>query len=326
MKVLITSRLTGELRSLVEAAGHHVEMNSQDRRMDRDLLLDGVAEADGLLCNIVDRIDAELIDRAPKLRIIANYGVGFDHMDIEAATRRGIPVTNTPGVLTDATADTAFLLILATARRAIEGDHMARTNGFRDWAPFHFLGTEVSGKTLGIVGFGRIGRAVAKRAAGFDMKLLVHSRTRIDPAEEARLGVRWTSFEELLAESDFVSLHVPLTPKTRHLMGEREIQLMKPSAILINTSRGPVVDEAALVEALVERVIGGAGLDVYEREPDLAPGLAECDNAVLLPHIGSATIETRTRMGLMAVQNLLAGLRGEMPPNCLNADRLTARK
>lgn len=326
MKVLITSRLTGEMRSMVERAGHEVEMNPGDGKMDRGELLERVGDKEGLLCNIVDRIDGELLDHAPRLRIIANYGVGFDHVDVEEVTRRGIPVTNTPGVLTDATADTAFALILATARRVVEGDHMARTDGFREWAPFRFLGTQVSGKTLGIVGFGRIGRAVARRAAGFDMTILVHSRTRLEADEERRLGVCWTTFEELLARSDFVSLHVPLGPGTRHLVGESRLRLMKPSAILVNTSRGPVVDEAALVRALEEGVIAGAGLDVYEREPDLAPGLAARRNAVLLPHVGSATVETRTRMGLMAIENLLAGLRGEMPPNCLNAEVLVGRE
>lgn len=324
MDILITALLPDEVVSLIRQE-HRVEMNGELRPMDREKLLRGLEGKDGLLCSITDRIDGELLDCAPRLRIIANYGVGFDHIDLDAVTRKGIPVTNTPGVLTDATADIAFALILATARRMVEGDRIARAGRFRFWSPLNFLGQQVSGKTLGIVGFGRIGRALAKRAAGFDMKVIYHSRTRLDLSEELQLNVDYASFEELLRAADFVSVHVPLTPQTRHLVGARELKLMKPSAYLINTARGPVVDEAALVEALRSGTIRGAGLDVYENEPDLAPGLAELDNAVLLPHVGSATIETRTRMAYMAAENLLTGLRGEKPPNCLNWERLGVR-
>ena len=250
--------------------------------------------------------------------MIANFGVGFEHIDLEAATRRGIPVTNTPGVLTETTADLAFALILATARRVVAGDQRVRQGKFQYWAPLLFLGQEVNGKTLGIIGMGRIGQAVARRAAGFGMKLLYHSRTRLAPAEEQSLGVSLQPLETLLREADFVTLHVPLTPHTRHLIGSRELELMKNSAYLINTARGPVVDEAALVAALRQGRIRGAGLDVYEKEPELSPGLADLENVVLLPHVGSATVETRTRMALMAAENLLAGLRGDPPPNCLN--------
>ncbi|MEN6484511.1 MAG: D-glycerate dehydrogenase [Syntrophobacteraceae bacterium] len=324
MDVLITALLPDEVVSLIRQE-HRVEMNGELRPMEREKLLRGLEGKDGLLCSITDRIDGELLDRAPGLKIIANYGVGFDHIDLEAVTRKGIPVTNTPGVLTDATADIAFALILATARRMVEGDRIARAGRFRFWSPLNFLGQQVSGKTLGIVGFGRIGRALAKRAAGFDMRVIYHSRTRLDLSEELKLNVDYASFEDLLRAADFVSVHVPLTSQTRHLVGARELKLMKPSAYLVNTARGPVVDEAALVEALRNGTIRGAGLDVYENEPDLAPGLAELDNAVLLPHVGSATIETRTRMAHMAAENLLAGLRGEKPPNCLNWELLGGR-
>lgn len=324
MDVLITALLPDEVVSLIRQE-HRVEMNGELRPMEREKLLRGLEGKDGLLCSITDRIDGELLDCAPRLRIIANYGVGFDHIDLEAVTRKGIPVTNTPGVLTDATADIAFALILAAARRMVEGDRIARAGRFRFWSPLNFLGQQVSGKTLGIVGFGRIGRALAKRAAGFDMRVIYHSRTRLDLSEELKLNVDYASFEDLLRAADFVSVHVPLTPQTRHLVGARELKLMKPSAFLINTARGPVVDETALVEALRSGTIRGAGLDVYENEPDLAPGLAELDNAVLLPHVGSATIETRTRMAYMAAENLLAGLRGEKPPNCLNWERVGIR-
>lgn len=317
MKVLVTARMPVEVISLIERE-HQVESYQEDPPLDRQSLLRRVADKEGLLCTITDRIDAELLDGAPALKVIANYGVGFEHIDLAGATRRGIPVTNTPGVLTDATADLAFALILATARRIAAGDRRVREGKFTYWAPLLFLGQEVSGKTLGLIGLGRIGQAVAQRARGFGMRVLYHSRTRLAPAAEQELQVAYAPRETLLREADFVSLHVPLTPETRHLIGRRELELMKPTAFLINTARGPVVDEAALVEALRRGQIGGAGLDVYEREPELSPGLTDLDNVVLLPHLGSATIETRTRMGLMAAENLLAGLRGERPPNCLN--------
>ena len=317
MKVLVTARMPVEVISLIERE-HQVESYQEDPPLDRQSLLRRVADKEGLLCTITDRIDVELLDGAQALKMIANYGVGFEHIDLAGATRRGIPVTNTPGVLTDATADLAFALILATARRIAAGDRRVREGKFTYWAPLLFLGQEVSGKTLGLIGLGRIGQAVAQRARGFGMRVLYHSRTRLAPAAEQELQVAYTPRETLLREADFVSLHVPLTPETRHLIGRRELELMKPTAFLINTARGPVVDEAALVEALRRGQLGGAGLDVYEREPELSPGLTDLDNVVLLPHLGSATIETRTRMGLMAAENLLAGLRGECPPNCLN--------
>jgi glyoxylate reductase len=317
MKVLVTARMPVEVISLIERE-HQVESYQEDLPLDRQSLLRRVADKEGLLCTITDRIDAELLDGAPALKMIANYGVGFEHIDLAGATRRGIPVTNTPGVLTGATADLAFALILATARRIAAGDRRVREGKFTYWAPLLFLGQEVSGKTLGLIGLGRIGQAVAQRARGFGMRVLYHSRTRLAPAAEQELQVAYAPRETLLREADFVSLHVPLTPETRHLIGRRELELMKPTAFLINTAPGPVVDEAALVEALRRGQLGGAGLDVYEREPELSPGLTDLDNVVLLPHLGSATIETRTRMGLMAAENLLAGLRGECPPNCLN--------
>lgn len=321
MKVFVTARLPGEVLSLI-AREHQVETHDEDIPIDRRSLLAGVEGVEGLLCTITDRIDEELLHRAPGLKVIANNGVGFDHIDLDAATRRGVQVTNTPGVLTEATADLAFALILATGRRVVEGDRVTREGRFRFWAPLHFLGQDVSRKTLGVVGFGRIGKAVAKRAAGFDMKVLYFGRTRLDPAEEEKLGVSYAPLDELLREADYVSVHVPLRPETKHLIGSRELGLMKSSACLINTARGPIVDERALVEALRSRHIRAAGLDVYENEPELSPGLAELDNAVLLPHMGSATIETRTRMALMAANNLLAALRGERPPNCINWDLL----
>ncbi|HZE22311.1 MAG TPA: D-glycerate dehydrogenase [Desulfobaccales bacterium] len=320
-KILVTMRLPEEVLSRLTRE-HQVEAYDQDPPFPRERLLQTVGDKEGLLCTITDRIDAELLDHASALRMIANYGVGFEHIDVTAATQRGIPVTNTPGVLTDSTADLTLALILAAARRVVEGDRRVRAGKFQYWAPLLFLGADVSGKTLGIIGLGRIGQAVAQRAAGFGMKLIYHSRTRLEPARERQLRVAFAPLDTLLQEADFVSLHVPLTSQTRHLISRRELQLMKPSAYLINTARGPVVDEAALVEALRQGEIRGAGLDVYEREPALAPGLADLENVVLLPHVGSATIETRTRMAQMAADNLLAGLRGDPPPNCLNWSKL----
>ncbi|MHC1744724.1 MAG: 2-hydroxyacid dehydrogenase [Syntrophobacteraceae bacterium] len=319
MNLFSTIWLPDEIRSRIEAE-HRLWMHSQDQPMERERLTDVIGDVEGLLCTITDCIDENLLTRAEKLKVIANYGVGFDHVDVAAASRRSILVTNTPGVLTDATADLAFALILSLARRVVEGDRMTREGRFRYWAPFHFLGLQVAGKTLGVIGMGRIGQAVAKRAAGFAMRVLYHSRRGLDVETEQSLGASRATLDDLLRESDFVSLHVPLAPETRHLIGRRELELMKPSACLINTARGPVVDEAALVDALRQGLIHGAGLDVYENEPELAPGLALLANVVLLPHVGSATVQTRTLMAAMAVENLLTALRGDKPPNCLNWD------
>lgn len=323
MKVLVTARLPEEVLSRI-TCNHQVLMHERDTPIERGKLLESIQDADGLICTITDRVDRELLGCAPRLRVIANNGVGYDHIDVEEATLRNIPVANTPGVLTEATADLAFALILAAARRVVEGDRMVRGGGFKFWAPLNFLGMEVSGKTLGIIGMGRIGRAVARRAAGFGMRVVYWGRSRLQPEAEHELRVFFSAFDDLLRESDFVSLHVPLGPKTHHLVGARELSMMKASAVLINTARGPVVDEKALVASLRSGSIRGAGLDVYENEPELSAGLAELDNVVLLPHVGSATVETRTRMAGMACDNLLAGLAGKRPPNCINCGALAA--
>ncbi len=237
MKVLVTAKLPESVLARVRTVCEQVDVHEQFEPMGREELLRRVDGVDGILCSIADRIDREVLERAPKLRVAANYGVGFDHIDLAEASARGVVVTNTPGVLTDATADLAFALILAVARRVVEGDRMTREGRFRFWSPMHFLGTQVSGKILGIVGFGRIGQAVAKRARGFDMKVLYYSRSRSDPEAEALLGATFAPLDELLGEADFVSLHVPLTAQTRHMIGSRELALMKPSAFLINTAR-----------------------------------------------------------------------------------------
>ena len=324
MKILVTGRLPAEVLETLTRE-HDVDARKADRPMPREQILQCVSDKEGLLCMITDRIDRELMDRAPRLKMIANFGVGYNNIDVKEATARGIPVSNTPGVLTEATADATLALIIGVSRRIVEGDRMTREGRFQFWAPFYFLGSEVSGKTLGIVGLGRIGRAVARRARGFDMRILYHKRTRMAADEEKELGVEYASLKDLLGQADFVSLHVPLTDHTRHLIDREALGLMKPAAFLINTSRGPVVDEQALVKALQEKRIAGAGLDVYENEPELAPGLAELENAILLPHVGSATMETRTRMAQKAAENLLAGLGGEVPPDCINRESLSMK-
>jgi len=261
------------------------------------------AGADALLCLLTDRIDSRFLEGARHLRIVANMAVGTDNVDLAAAARLGIPISNTPDVLTDATADLAFALLLAAARRLAWADRFVRGGGFVGWSPDVGIGLDVTGRTLGIVGAGRIGRAVAERARGFRMEVLFHSRSG---------GV---SLGELLARSDFVSLHVPLSATTRHLIGARELAAMKRTAVLVNTARGPIVDEAALVHALRSGEIAAAGLDVFEREPALAPGLADLPQVVLAPHVGSATIATRDRMAEVAARNVIAALRGEPIPN-----------
>ncbi|MGD8834915.1 MAG: D-glycerate dehydrogenase [Desulfobacteraceae bacterium] len=321
MKVLVTGNMPGDVAAPL-VGKYDVTMHPEDNPMARDAILSSIHGVHGLLCMITDVIDERLFEIAPELKIVANFGVGFDNIDVKAATDRGIMVTNTPGVLTDATADITMALILAVGRRVVEGDQYTRRGKFRFWAPFHFLGHEITGKTLGIVGMGRIGAAVARRAAGFNMSVVYHNRRRLSEQEEASLGAGYVDFKTLLQQSDFVSIHVPLNSETRHLIGSRELAAMRSGAFLINTARGPVVDEKALFKALEKRQICGAGLDVYEDEPDLTPGLETLDNVVLLPHMGSATHQTRRRMGAMAVENLMAGLAGRLPPNCLNPEVL----
>lgn len=288
-----------------------------DKPMSREELLVGVKGAAAVLV-MGDRVDeAVCAAAAPGCRVFANYGVGYNNIDVSAATRHGIWVTNTPDVVTDATADMAFALLLAVARRVVEADRLVRTGGWQSWGPEFMLGGAVAGRTLGIVGGGRIGLAMARRARGFNMDIL-YTANSPKPEFEAAVGGRFAPLPTLLAQADFVSLHVPLTAATRHLIGAAELALMKKTAYLINTARGPVVDEKALVAALKAGVIAGAGLDVFEDEPRVEPGLLALDNVVLAPHIGSATLETRQNMAHMACRNILAALAGAVPPNCLN--------
>lgn len=300
----------------------------EDCPLAREDLLRGVADAEPavVLCLLTDAIDAAVMDAAGSaLRVISSMAVGVDNIDVAAATARSILVTNTPGVLTDATADLAWALILSTVRRVVEGDAMVREGRFQLWSPFMLLGRSMVGATLGIVGMGRIGQAVARRALGWDMKVVYTRQSDPLPAAEVPAGAHWeyrTALDDLLREADIVSLHVPLTPATRHLIGARELALMKPGSYLVNTARGPVVDEAALVEALRNGHLGGAGLDVYEREPELAPGLAGLPNVTLLPHLGSATVETRGRMAELAALNAISAVRGEPVPHPVNPEVL----
>lgn len=317
MKALVTARLSEDILSPLRP-GYELAVNPNDFPMSRADVLDQIHDKDGMLCTISDRIDAELMDRAPNLKIVANFGVGYDNIDVPAATARGIRVSNTPGVLTDTTADLAFSLILAVARRVVEGDSRTRSGKWGPWAPFGFLGSQVTGKTLGIIGLGQIGKEVARRAKGFRMPILYNNRKSIPEREELELGAKYVELETLLRQSDFISIHVSLNSESRGLIGADQLALMKPTAFLVNVSRGPVIDETALVKALKAGKIAGAGLDVYEKEPKLAEGLAELSNTVLTPHIGSATSETRSAMGKLAVKNLKAGLCGEKPPNCVN--------
>lgn len=292
-------------------------LNADDRALTTDELREAVATADALLPTVTDKISAEVLGADPRrTRIVANFGVGYNNIDVEAARAAGIAVTNTPGALTDCTADLAMTLLLSAARRAGEGERHLREGSWTGWRPTHMLGTKVTGKTLGIIGLGRIGRAVARRAHhGFGMKILYYNRTPVPAGQIEDLDAELCALERLLARSDFVSLHCPSTPDTRHLLNAGTLALMKPGAFLINSARGDVVDEAALVEALRSGTIAGAGLDVYEGEPAVLPELAQMENIVLLPHLGSATTETRVAMGMRAVANLEAFFKGDPPPD-----------
>ena len=320
-RILVTIPLAVQARKRLAAAGRVCSAASRGGRPPLDRVPDDArASVEGILCTITDRIDGPLLDSFPALRVVSSFGVGLDHVDLDAATVRGVLVCHTPGVLTEATADLAFGLCLDAARRITEGDRLVRAGRFHGWRPDFMLGAEVSGACLGIVGFGRIGRALARRARGFGMRVIYASRSRAPREVERALGARRVGLDALLRRADIVSLHVPLGPDTHHLIDARALARMKPTAILVNTSRGPVVDEAALVGALRAGRIAGAGLDVYEREPRLARGLARLDNVVLAPHLGSATVSTRAAMGRLAVENLLCVLAGRRPPNPANPE------
>ena len=285
---------------------------------ERGELLEAVRGVAGILPTVTEKMDMEVMDAAGDgLKVIANMAVGYDNIDVEAATERGVIVTNTPEVLNETTADTAFLLMLAAARRLGEAERLLRSGGWDAWGPQQLTGPDVWGKRLGVVGFGRIGQALARRTGGFDMDLVYHDQYRNEEAEH-ELGARYLDLDELLKTADFVSVHTPLTPETTHLIGAEELEKMKPEAVLVNTSRGPVVDEAALADALAEGHIFAAGLDVYEEEPEVHSRLLELENVVLAPHIGSASIETRDKMAALAAENIAAVLSGEEPKTPVN--------
>ncbi|MDD3465017.1 MAG: D-glycerate dehydrogenase [Candidatus Cloacimonetes bacterium] len=293
-----------------------ISIHANDKAISRQQLMEAVKDMDVLLCLLTDIIDKELMEAAPRLKCVSNLAVGFNNIDLEYARSRNIAVCNTPGVLTETTADLTWALLLACARRVVEADNYARSGRFEGWEPLLMLGVDVFSKTLGIIGMGRIGNAVARRAEGFGMKVLwfdpqVDPKTVSDKYERADL-------RHLCSSSDFISIHAPLTPDTHHLVNAELLSLMRPTAVLINTARGPIVDEEALIKALRDKKIAAAGLDVFENEPEIPAELLELENAVLLPHIGSASIETRTKMALMAAENAIAVIQGTEPPARVN--------
>jgi glyoxylate reductase len=314
-KVLITRKIPDAGLQLLE--GYDVFVLSE-APPERGELLEAIRGAAGILSTVTETVDAELMDAAgDDLKVVANMAVGYDNVDLEAASERGVVVTNTPEVLNETTADTAFMLLLAAARRLGEAERLLRSGGWEAWGPMQLTGPDVWGKRLGIVGFGRIGQAVARRARGFEMDLVYHDQFQNEGAER-ELGARYLELHELLQTCDFVSVHTPLTPETTHLIGAEELSLMLPTAVLVNSSRGPVVDEAALADALEEGSIFAAGLDVYEEEPEVHPKLLELENVILAPHIGSASIETRDKMAALAAENIVAVLRSEDPKTPIN--------
>jgi len=320
-KALATRPLFTPARAILD---QHLEVEywTEPERIPRIELIRRVADKDALVCLLTEKVDEELLSAAPALRIAATVSVGYDNIDLPACTRHKVVATNTPGVLDETTADFAWTLLVGIARRLVEGDAWMRSGTWPGWDLDQLLGSDIWGKTLGIVGLGRIGVAVARRARGFQMRVLYTNRSRVEPELERELRAEYTGLDTLLGESDFVTLHVPLTSDTHHLISTATFEKMKRSAYLINTARGPVVDEAALVAALDRRLIAGAALDVYEREPEVHPGLVARKDVILAPHLGSATVETRTKMAVMAATNVASFFEGRRPPNALNADLL----
>lgn len=321
-KVLITRKIFDEAVALVREH-FEVEDNQRDRPFSPGLLIKKLKDKAGAILLLTDRIDEAVLSQCPDLRIVSNIAVGYNNIDVPACTRHKVMVTNTPGVLDDTTADFTWTLLLATARRLVEADQYLRSSQWTGWKLMEFLGSDVHHKTLGICGLGRIGQGVARRAKGFSMQILYTDVVRASFSVEEELGARFVDKKILLSSSDFITLHVPLGPQTTHYISKAELALMKPTAILINASRGPVVDEKALVQTLKKRKIAGAGLDVYEREPEVEPALFRMKNVVLAPHIASASHETRLRMAMMAAENLVAGLTGNRPPNLVNDEVLS---
>jgi glyoxylate reductase len=320
-KILSTRPLFPAARAVLD---RHFEVDywTPAERITREELLKRMADKDGLVCLLTEKVDEELLGRAPKLRIAATVSVGYDNIDVAACTRHKVAATNTPGVLDDTTADFAWTLLMAIARRLLEGDAWMRSGTWPGWDLDQLVGGDVWGKTLGVLGFGRIGRGVARRASGFNMRVLYSDAVRAPEDVERELRAEFVDRDRLFRESDFISLHVPLLPDTRHLISRDNLEKMRRTAFLVNTSRGPVVDEAALAEALENKKIAGAALDVYEHEPLVNPVLLGRRDVILTPHIASASLDTRTKMAVMAVDNVVALFEGRRPPNALNADAL----
>jgi len=316
-RVLITRVLPEPALEVVRQACE-VQLDPLDQPLTPAALQQAVIGKQGVLCLVTDRLDAQVLDAATELKVVSNVAVGYDNIDVAAATQRGILVTNTPGVVTESTADLTWSLLCSLARRIAEGDRYIRAGKWRDWTLLLMAGSDIHGKTLGICGMGRIGQAVARRAKGFNMRILYHNRQRLDTALESELNATWVEKRTLLQQADFVSLHVPLSAATTHFIGVEELRMMRPAAYLINAARGPVVDEAALIQALQQGWIAGAALDVFEHEPHVPQALQELENVVLVPHIGSASVATRTRMAVMAAENLVAVLRDEYTPYIVN--------
>ncbi len=324
MKIFITRNIP--LAGIDLLKKHHtLEIYPYNQPPSKQEILQGIKNKDGLLCLLSDPIDKEVITAEPKLKMIANYAVGYDNIDIQAATKHRIPVSNTPGVLTDATAEMAWALVFAVSRRIVEADTFTRAGKFNGWGPMLMLGQGITGKTLGVIGTGRIGTAFALKSKGFKMNVLYHSIHHNTQLEQ-QLHAQKVELNILLKKADIISVHVPLTKDTHHLIGEHELSLMKPHAILINTSRGPVIDEHALIKTLQNNKIFGAGLDVYEHEPDIPKELTQLNTVVLQPHAASATSEARTHMALIAAENMLIGLQGKKPPHCVNPEVFTTDK
>ena len=325
-KILVTQKVPDPAYSPLEAIGD-VEANTEEGNIwpYEELLRRGPGH-DYIYSLLTDNIDARFLEACaastPRFKMVANMAVGFNNIDVETATRLRIAVSNTPGVLSDTTADLAFALLMATARRIPEAERFLRAGKYKGWGPLLFCGADVHGSTLGLIGAGRIGKLVARRSSGFDMKVLYYDVYRMQPEEEATYHMTYMPMEDVLGQSDFISVHTPYMPSTHHLISERELKMMKPTAILINTARGPIVDEKALVRALQSKTIAAAGLDVFENEPAVEPELLSMENVVLLPHIASASLKTRTLMATMASDNIVAHYKGERPPNIVNPEVL----
>ncbi len=325
-KILVTQKVPDPAYPLIEAIGD-VEANMEEGVIwpYEELLRRGPGH-DYIFCLLTDDIDARFLEACvastPRLKLVANMAVGFNNIDVEAATRLGIGISNTPGVLSDTTADFAFALLMATARRIPEAERYLRAGKYKGWGPLLFCGAEIHQATLGLIGAGRIGKIVAKRASGFEMKVIYYDVYRMSAEEEATYNMTYMPIDDVLKQADFISIHTPYMPSTHHLISERELSLMKPSAILINTARGPIVDEKALVKALQSGIIAGAGLDVFENEPAVEPELMTMENVVITPHIASASLKTRTLMATMASDNIVAHFHGQLPPNIVNPEVL----